>query len=80
VRGVAVGRPRARKACPICSRHPEASAIDRYLRDAGLGPRAIARRVGGVSRRAIAHHRDVCLGAQAGEGLQQAKAEREGEG
>ena len=58
---VAVARPKSTrsKKCRVCS-HPKCDAIVRVLA-AGVAPRAIARRFGGVARRDIIHHATVCV-------------------
>ena len=48
-----------RAGCPAC-RHPERRLLDALLRG-GFAPRAIVGRVGAVSRRQLARHRDECL-------------------
>ncbi len=47
------------KPCRICS-HAEHTFISKLLH-LGLAPRSVAQRFGGTTRRALAHHRDVCL-------------------
>jgi hypothetical protein len=44
------------KGCPACE-HPECRLLDALLCQ-GLAPRAIVRRVGGISRRQLTRHRD----------------------
>ncbi len=47
------------RACRICE-HPEQEFISRLLAQ-GLSPRAMAKRIGGTTRKGLAHHRDTCL-------------------
>ncbi len=47
------------KACRICA-HPEEAFISKLLAQ-GLAPRAMAKRIGGTTRKGLAHHRDKCL-------------------
>ncbi|MDP9484537.1 MAG: hypothetical protein M3Q49_01875 [Actinomycetota bacterium] len=47
------------KSCPICS-HPEREFLGKLLAH-GMAPRAIHKRVGGTTRKGLAHHRDTCL-------------------
>ncbi len=50
---------RNRKPCRICE-HPEHVFLSQLLLE-GVSPRAIKKRVGGVGRNELAHHRDRCL-------------------
>ncbi len=47
------------KPCRVCA-HPEEKFITKLLRQ-GLTPRAMVKRIGGTTRKGLAHHRDVCL-------------------
>ncbi len=47
------------RACSICP-HPERAFIDKLLAQ-GLSQRAICKRFGATTRRALTHHRDRCL-------------------
>ncbi len=47
------------KLCRVCV-HPEEGLISRLLAQ-GFSPRAMAKRVGGTTRKGLAHHRDTCL-------------------
>ncbi len=47
------------KPCRVCV-HPEEAFISKLLRQ-GLTPRAMVKRIGGLTRKGLAHHRDVCL-------------------
>ncbi len=46
------------KPCRVCS-HLEVGLISKLLAQ-GLAPRAICRRFGATTRRALVHHRDTC--------------------
>ncbi len=50
------------KVCRVCE-HPERGFLDKLL-EQGISPRAIVKRVGGVTRKGLAHHRDRCLAAK----------------
>jgi hypothetical protein len=52
-----------KKPCPSCNHH-ERATIDQALA-IGQAPRSIVRRYAGISRKAIARHRDECLKARA---------------
>ncbi len=47
------------KPCRVCA-HPEEGLISKLLRR-GLTPRAMVKRIGGITRKGLAHHRDTCL-------------------
>ncbi len=46
-------------ACRICE-HPEEKFITKLLRQ-GLTPRSMVKRIGGLTRKGLARHRDACL-------------------
>jgi hypothetical protein len=48
------------RPCRVCS-HGERAAIDKALLVIGQSPRRMARRYADLTRRALTHHRDVCL-------------------
>ncbi len=54
------------KSCPVCG-HIERSTIDGAL-GAGVSPRSLVKRYGGLSRKAVQRHRDGCLVGGRGEG------------
>ncbi len=54
------------KPCRVCV-HPEQAFISKLLAQ-GLTPRAMAKRIGGTTRKGLAHHRDTCLGLEKGGG------------
>ena len=47
------------KGCRACE-HPEREFLSKLL-EQGYSPRAIVKRVGGVTRKDLARHRDRCL-------------------
>ncbi len=47
------------KVCRVCV-HPEEEFISKLLRQ-GLTPRAMVKRIGGLTRKGLARHRDACL-------------------
>jgi hypothetical protein len=57
---VEVVRVRKAKLCKVCG-HGERAAIDKALLIIGQSPRRMARRYSDLTRRALQHHRDVCL-------------------
>ncbi len=53
------------KPCRVCV-HPEQAFISKLLAQ-GLTPRAMAKRIGGTTRKGLAHHRDTCLVLEKGQ-------------
>ncbi len=53
------------KLCRVCQ-HPEHDFLSKLLAQ-GISPRAIVKRVGGVSRKDLSRHRDRCLPPSADE-------------
>ncbi len=47
------------KPCRVCA-HPEEGLISKLLRQ-GFSPRAMVKRIGGITRKGLAHHREKCL-------------------
>ncbi len=46
--------------CRVCH-HPEAGRISKALIVARQSPRAVSRRYSDITRKDLAHHRDVCV-------------------
>jgi hypothetical protein len=71
-----VKRQKEPKGCRICL-HAERGFISALL-EQGVSPRAIARRIGGTTRKALAAHRDRCMAAN-GAGDEEEEEEEEKE-
>ncbi len=48
------------KTCRICE-HPERALLDKLLEQGQIPPRALAKRIGLTTRKALTRHRDECV-------------------